>query len=473
MPAYNRAVQMALSSPTVGSDPSVPGHQHSILRAFRHRNYRLFFGGQIVSLVGTFLTQYATIWFVYRLTHSLAMLGTVGFVGQLPLFLLTPFAGVYADRVHRRNFIVLTQALSMFQSLGLAAVAFWFGHRPDVAVPCLFGLAIIQGCINAFDMPARQSFLVEMVTDRADVPNAIALNSTMVHGARIIGPAAAGLVIQVFGESLCFLIDAVSYLAVIAALLAMVVQPIVRRQRAGVRAELMEGLRYVWDFTPVRTLLIFLAVLSLTGLPAVSILMPVFGDHFGGHANHGPATYGTLGSASGLGALIGAIWLAGRKSVLGLGRLIAIAVGVFSISLIAFSLSRQLWLSLLIMPFGGWGMITSFASANTIIQTLTDDNKRGRVMSMVAMAFLGMAPFGNLLAGKTAQWLTPLHGDPLIGASRTLMISGVICLIFTGIYLTQLPAVRRAARPIYVARGIIPEVATALQATDEMPGAGE
>jgi MFS family permease len=471
-----------MSIPTSAANPPVSdSHKedagHSMVRALRHPNYRLFFGGQLVSLVGTFLTQYATIWFVWQLTGSLTMLGTVGFLGQLPLFILSPFAGVYADRVNRRNFIVLTQALSMLQSLGLAAVAFWWSHNPHLAVPALIGLAVIQGVVNAFDMPARQAFLVEMVTDRADLPNAIALNSTMVHGARILGPGLAGIVIWRYGESLCFFIDAVSYIAVIAALLAMVVVPLPPRKTGSVKAELIEGWRYVWHFTPVRTLLLFMAILSLTGLPAVSILMPVFGDYFGGHSNHGPITYGSLGSMSGVGALIGAVYLASRKSVLGLGRLIGVAVAVFGLAIIGFSLSRHLWLSMLIISFGGWGMITSFASSNTIIQTLVEDNKRGRVMSFFGMAFLGMAPFGNLLAGKTAKWLTPADMDPhagaLVGASHTIFIAGVICLIATAIYMSQLPAVRRAARPIYIQKGILPEMAAGLQIADEVPGAGE
>ncbi len=281
----------SLSVPTEGEKAG-----HSMLRAFRHRNYKLYFAGQLVSLVGTFLTQYATIWFVYRLTHSLALLGIVGFLGQLPLFVISPFAGVYADRVNRRKFIIFTQSLSMLQSLGLAAVAFWWSDNAPLATHMLIGLAIIQGTINAFDLPARQAFLVEIVTDRADLPNAIALNSTMVHGARVIGPAAAGLVIQACGESLCFFIDAVSYIAVIAALIAMVVIAVPPRKTASVKAELLEGLHYVWHFTPVRTLLLFMAVLSLTALPASTLLMPVFGDYFGGHANHGPVTYGALGS---------------------------------------------------------------------------------------------------------------------------------------------------------------------------------
>jgi MFS family permease len=461
--------------------PSSPGAAASgIIRALRHRNFRLFFGGQLISLVGTFLTQIATVWFVYRLTKDTRLLGIVGFAGQLPMFLLAPFAGVWADRVNRQRFIVLTQVLSMLQSFGLAAVAFFFG-RPGhidthIAVPSLIGLAIIQGLINAFDMPARQAFLVEMVTDRADLANAIALNSTMVHGARLIGPAAAGLIIAAVGESLCFFIDAVSYIAVIAALLAMRVTPRPPREPKSIRYEIVEGARYVWNFAPIRALLLLMALLSLTGMPAVSTLMPIFGDHFGGGTpQRGAQVFGFLGTMSGLGALAGALYLASRKTVVGLGTLIAIAAGTFGIGAIAFASSDRLWLSLLILPIAGWGMITCFASANTILQMLADDDKRGRVMSFFSMAFVGMAPFGNLLAGFAAYHLSPVVGtDAFRGASRTVICAGVICVIAAVSFAAKLPALREIVRPIYITKGILPQVAGGLQTTDTTPGgAGE
>ncbi len=445
---------------------------HSLIRALRHRNYRLFFGGQLISLVGTFLTQIATIWFVYRLTRDPRMLGIVGFAGQIPTLLLGPFAGVWADRVNRQKFLILTQALSMLQSLALAAVAFFFGRPGHIniqaAVPGLVGLAIVQGIINAFDIPARQAFLVEMVTDRNDLANAIALNSTMVHGARLIGPAAAGLIIAAVGESLCFFIDAVSYIAVIAALVAMHVIPRPPRPRRSVWTELTEGFKYVWHFTPIRVLLLLMAILSLTGMPALSILMPIFGDHFGGAA-HGPQVFGFLGTASGLGALCGAIYLASRKTVVGLGRLIAISAAVFCLAGTAFSQSNMLWLSLLVVPLAGWGMITCFASANTIIQTLVDDDKRGRVMSFFTMAFLGMAPFGNLLAGFAAKHLTPGTGDQFIGAKKTVLFASVVGLIAAASYARKLPALRQIIRPIYVEKGILPVMAEGLAAADSLP----
>jgi len=447
--------------------------QTGVLRALRHKNYRLFFGGQLISLVGTFLTQMATIWFVYRLTKDTRLLGIVGFAGQLPLFVLAPFAGVWADRVNRQKFLVLTQTLSMFQSAALAVLAFEFANKPDIAVPALIALAIIQGLINAFDLPARQAFLVEMVTDRADLANAIALNSTMVHGARLIGPAAAGLLIAWVGEGLCFTIDAVSYIAVIAALVAMRVQPRPPKEHGSVMAELKEGAKYVWQFKPVRVLLILMALISLTIMPALTTLMPIFGDHFGAATGHGAQSFGFLGTASGLGALTASIYLATRKTVVGLGRLIALAVGVFSIAAMGLASVDHFWLALLMIPFIGWGMITSFASSNTIIQMLTDDDKRGRVMSFFAMAFVGMTPFGNLAAGYIAHRLSIHTGDQFIGAQKTIFLAACVCLIGGVFYARVLPAMRDIVRPIYIKKGILPELAAGLNAVDEIVEAGE
>lgn len=463
---------MAGATLLVDRSPDEAGQAGRFFRALRHRNYRLFFAGQLISLVGTFLSQVATVWFVYRLTKDARWLGIVGFAGQLPMFLIAPFAGVWADRVNRQRFIVLTQVLSMLQSLSLAAVAFWAGNDAAVAVPWLIGLAIFQGIVNAFDMPARQAFLVEIVTDRADLPNAIALNSTMVHGARLIGPAAAGLLIAAVGESFCFVLDGVSYIAVIFALLAMRVTPRPPRKSAGIFFELAEGFRYVWHFAPIRVLLLLMALISLTGMPALSTLMPIFGDYFGHFdgKDHGAQVFGFLGTASGLGALCGAIYLASRRTVVGLGRLIAVAAGVFGLAAIGFALSNHLWLSLPIVAIAGWGMITCFASANTILQTLADDDKRGRVMSFFTMAFIGMTPFGNLLAGFTASHLTSPGAHAVVGASRAVLIAGAVSVIAAVSFARKLPALRQIVRPIYVKKGILPEVAEGLQAADHLPG---
>jgi MFS family permease len=439
-------------------------HTPHLFRALRSRNYRLFFAGQSISLVGTFLSQIATAWLVYRLTGSALYLGTVAFAGQIPLFFLSPVAGVWVDRWDKRRLLVITQALSAAQSLALGLVAL-----SPVHVGTIIALAFVQGLINAFDMPARQAFLVDMVQDRADLPNAIALNSTMVHAARLIGPAAGGFLVYWLGEAYCFMIDAVSYLAVIASLLLMRVAP---RERAlepkSVLHELREGLTYAWRFVPVRALLIFMAVLSLTGMPALAVLMPIFADALSDHRG-GSRTLGFLMASSGAGALVGAVYLASRKTVVGLGRVIAIAGGLFGVSLLAFAASRQLWLSLLIVPFAGFGMIANFASANTLLQTLTEDRMRGRVMSLFTVSFLGMAPFGNLLSG----WFASHLGGGITGAARALAICAILVLTSTAIFTLVLPRLRKLVRPIYIQKGILPEVAQGLQSAAQVTEAGK
>ncbi|MDB5355066.1 MAG: hypothetical protein JWN24_1519 [Phycisphaerales bacterium] len=460
-------------------DESPPGRLALMVRALSHRNYRLFFAGQLISLVGTFLTQVATVWLVYYLTHKPLLLGITGFAGQIPMFLLAPFAGVWVDRWNRRRMLIVTQTLAMLQSFALAALAITADPaHPQLVVSGIIGLAVVQGIINAFDLPGRQAFLVELVDRREDLANAIALNSTMVHGARLVGPAIAGFVIHALGESArsagwCFFIDGVTYIAVIAALLMIRVPP--RPARVDGRSvlhDLHEGLRYVFGSAPIRAMLLLMAILSLTGMPAFSILMPVFAEHFGGKA-HSAQDLGLLMGASGFGALIGAIYLASRRTVVGLGRVIAIASFLFGGALIAFSFSRSFWLDLTIVPIGGLGMIICFASANTLLQTLTEDRMRGRVMSFFTMAFVGMTPWGNLLAGMAASKLGK-PGAEVVGASHTLLIAGAIVLIASASFAMKLPALRRIVRPIYVKRGIIPpEIAEGLQTAAEVAGGAE
>jgi MFS family permease len=440
-----------------------------LVRAFSHRNYRLFFAGQIVSLVGTFLTQVATVWFIYDLTHSALLLGVVAFAGQIPMFVLAPFAGVWVDRWNRQRLLVITQALSMLQSFGLALMAYAARreHVP-IIITSFIVLAACQGIINAFDMPGRQAFLVEMVPRREDLGNAIALNSTMVHGARLIGPAVAGFLIHFVGPALCFFLDGTSYIAVIGALLAMRVAPRPpRTSQRSVLAELADGLRYVWQFRPIRVLLLTMSLLSLTGMPALTVLMPVFAEHFGGKA-HSAETLGFLMGSSGLGALAGALYLATRPSVVGLGRIMSLSMLAFGAALVGFAFCHQLWLALMIVPVAGCGMLISFASANTLIQTLTDDTMRGRVMSFFSMAFVGMAPWGNLIAGISSSRL----GPDVVGASRTIMIAGAIVILACVRFGLKLPALRHLIRPIYVQKGILPpELAAGMQtATEEVKG---
>ena len=412
-------------------------------RALRHRNFRLFFGGQTISLVGTWMTRIATAWLVYRLTKSALLLGTVSFAGQIPTFLLAPFAGVLVDRSDRRQVLVWTQTLSMIQSLLLAWLT--LAHRINIAE--ILVLSSLQGIINAVDMPARQSFMVQMVEDRNDLSNAIAINSSMVNVARLIGPSLAGMVIAVSSEGWCFLVDGISYIAVIISLLMMHLEiAAVRRATTSMVEQLREGWSYVSTFTPVRTILTLFALVSLMGMPYM-VLMPVFA----GRVLHGGAhTRGFLMGAAGAGALVSAFSLVLRRSVRGLTRMIPIAAMVFGAGLVLFGLSRWLWLSLILMLFTGWGMLQGLTASNTIIQTLVPEDKRGRVMSYYTAAFMGMAPFGSLLAGSLANW---------VGAPRTVMFTGSCCIAGGLWFWTRLPAIRREMRPVYEQLGIIPPLA--------------
>jgi MFS family permease len=398
------------------------------------------------------MTRIATSWLVYRLTNSALLLGVVGFAGQIPTFLLAPFAGVWVDRLSRHRVLVVTQVLAMLQSFGLAVLAL----TGVINIWHIIALSVFQGLINAFDTPARQAFVVEMVDQREDLSNAIALNSSMVNMARLIGPSVAGVVIAAVGEAYCFLIDGFSYLAVIASLLLMRIHFVQRpTQRASMLAELREGWDYVAHFAPVRSILLLLALVSLVGMPYV-VLMPIFAAkvlHGGAH------TLGFLMGASGVGALYGAARLAARKTVLGLGRLVPLMAGIFGGSLIAFGLSHWIYLSLPLMFLTGLGMMQQMACSNTILQTIVPDERRGRVMSYYTMAFFGMAPFGSLFAGSLAS---------RIGAPLTLIIGGACVLAAAFWFWNQLAEIRRLVRPIYVNLGIIDEVATGLQSASDM-----
>jgi MFS family permease len=409
-------------------------------RALRHRNFRLFFGGQSISLIGTWMTRIATSWLVYRLTGSAMLLGTVSFAGQIPTFIVAPFAGVWIDRLDRRKLLVWTQTASMVQSLALAALTL-SGH---ITIPLILILSVTQGIINAFDMPGRQSFMMEMVEDRADLGNAIAINSSMVNIARLIGPSLAGMLIAATSEGWCFLVDGISYLAVIASLLAMRLHTTaVMRPPASMGQELKEGWTYVTGFLPIRTILLLFAVVSLMGMPFV-VLMPIFAARV---LHGGPHTLGFLMGAMGIGALTSALSLAARRTVRGLIRMIPVAAIVFGLGLIGFGLSHWFWLSMITVFFAGMGMMQGMASSNTIIQTLVSEDKRGRVMSYYTMAFMGMAPFGSLLAGSMAS---------AFGAPIAVIVSGSVVLLSAAWFYTRLPAIRQVIRPIYREMGILP-----------------
>ena len=415
-----------------------PAPHPGFLRALRHRNYRLFFGGQTVSLIGSWITRIATGWLVYRLTGSVLLLGVVGFCGQIPTLFLAPIAGVFVDRWDRRRVLLVTQLLSMLQSAAMAALAL----MGVITVVEVLLLQIFQGTINAFDTPARQAFVVALVDDRADLPNAIALNSSMVNLSRILGPSIGGVIIADVGEGWCFAVDAVSYLAVIASLLAMRLGSAApRRAGTGVRHELAAGFRYVTGFAPIRTVLILLAIVSTMGMP-YTVLMPAIATRV---LHGGPHTLGVLMGASGVGALGGAFYMASRRSVVGLGRAIVVAAALFGAGLVGFGLSRQLWLSLVLLPPIGAGFMISLAATNTIVQTITEEHFRGRVMAFYTMAFLGTAPIGSLLAGVLAD---------RFGPSSTVMLGGAACIAGAVWFASRLPGLRELVRPIYEGQGI-------------------
>lgn len=437
--------------------PQARGGWRFLLRALGHRNYRLFFAGQSVSLIGTWLTRVATSWLVYRLSGSAMMLGIIGFCGQLPTFLLGPFAGVMVDRWNRHRVLVVTQVLAMLQSFALAGLAMT-GH---ITVFHVAWLSVVQGLINAFDMPARQAFVVEMVEDRADLPNAIALNSSMFNGARLLGPSVAGALIAWVGEGGCFLIDGFSYLAVIASLLAMrlAVRPRERRTQ-HVLTELKEGFDYAFRFPPIRAVLGLLALVSLMGMP-FTVLMPVMASQV---LHGGPNTLGFLMAASGMGALVGAVFLASRRTVRGFGAVIVYTAASFGVGLVAFALSRSVALSLVTMLLCGFGMMVTMAASNTVLQTIVEERMRGRLMSFYAMAFMGTAPFGSLLAGSMAA---------RIGAPATIAIGGGACLVGAVWVRVKLPRLREQVRPIYQRLGILPEVASGMQSAARRVGPAE
>ena len=411
----------------------------SPFRALSNRNYRLFFCGQGVSLVGTWMQQAAVSWLVYRLTHSPFHLGLIGFCMRFPTFIAAPFSGVMVDKWNRRKVVIITQILAAVQAATLALLV--LSGRVEFYHVAI--LSFLLGLIKSLDVPARQSFVVEMIDRREDLGPAIALNSSLVHAARLVGPSLAGLLIAALGEGLCFLINAVSYIPVTGAYLAMDIPPKARtKKRNGLRADLKDGVKYAFGFNPIRACLLMLALMSLTGMPYVTLL-PIFAEKI---LKGGPMTLGFLMGGSGLGALAGGFFLASRKNVVGLERLIPIAAGFFGSGLIGFSLSEQYWSSLLLMPVVGFGMMIQLTASNTIIQTIVEEDKRGRVMSFYAMSFMGMATFGSLGAGVLAGW---------IGAPGALTLGGAACLVGAVLFASNLGAFRRAVEPIYREKGYI------------------
>ncbi len=421
-----------------------------IVRALQHRNYRLYSFGQGISLIGTWAQRVAVGWLVYRLTGSALLLGVVGFLGDIPSVLFAPIAGVLADRWDRYRLIVVVQSLAMLQAAILAALVL----AGAIEVWHIIALTLVAGLLTSFDVPARQSFLIELIERREDLGNAVALNSSLVNGARLIGPSIAGILIATVGEGICFLLNAVSYLAVIGCFVAMKFRPFERSVKGTpLLGELKQGIAYVFGFPPMRSILLLLSLISFMGVP-FQVLMPIFARDI---LYGGPSVLGFLMGCSGGGAFLAAIYLASRRTVAGLETFIAVATGIFGVGLIAFSFSTYLWLSLVLMVVTGFGMISQMASSNTMLQSLAEDDKRGRVMSFYTMAYRGMYPLGSLFAGFLAS---------RIGAPATLSIGGVCVLAAGAWYARRLPAMRREIHPIFARMGYVEADGTAPRTTD-------
>jgi MFS family permease len=423
----------------------------NVFRALGQRNFRLFFIGQGISMAGTWMQAVALGWLAYRITDSAFMLGVVGFSSQAPIFLLGPFGGFLADTGNKRRILIVTQVFSMAQALVLAALTLSGG----IQVWHMIALAAALGCVNAFDMPVRQAFVMDMVEKKDMLGNAIALNSLQFNVARLVGPSVAGFLIAAFGEGACFLINGLSFTAVIWSLASMDIRAsAVKPERYKIAEGIREGFSYVAFSLPMRHILMLLSVVSIMGASYV-VLMPVFArDILGG----GPETLGFLMSSAGIGALGATVYLASRKTVRGLSRMVAAFASIFALSLVIFAFSRSLAASMAILALTGFGVMSHMASSNTILQTIADDDKRGRVMSFYTIAFIGTAPIGSLMAGAMASRL---------GASNTLVICGLACLAASAVFAARLPAIRAAIRPIYERMGIIPEIASGLNTVSE------
>lgn len=428
----------------------------TIFRSLKYRNYRLFFSGQSISLIGTWMQRIAMPWLVYHMTGSELLLGVVSFAGQIPTFLLSPLAGVVTDRQNKYKVLLVTQIASLVQASVLAFLAL----TGTIELWHIVVLSVIMGCVNAFDVPTRHSLVIDMVENKDDLGNAIALNSLMFNGARLLGPSVAGLLLAVTSEGVCFLINAISYLFVIGSILMMRIEvrksPVNNKQ---IFRELREGLNYAFGFAPIRHLLLLLTVVSLTGM-SYQVLMPVYAKDI---LHGGSSTYGFMMGAAGLGALAGAIFLASRTTVLRLGRLIPATTILAGAGLIVLAFSRFFPAALLLMGTIGAGMMLQSSASNTILQTITDDDKRGRIMSLYTMAVMGTAPFGSLMSGALAK---------AIGTPNTILIFGICTIAGALIFLRKLPELRRIVRPLYVKLGIIREVAEGIQTSEQISGTG-
>ena len=406
------------------------------LRSLGHKNYRLFYGGQLISLTGTWMQIVAQSWLVYRLTGSAATLGFVAFAGQMPGFLLAPLGGAVADSFSRHRILITTQALAMLLAFALAVLTL----TGTVAVWHVYTLAALLGVVNAFDIPSRQAFVADLV-GREDLVNAIALNSSMINGARLVGPAMAGLLVATIGEGWCFFVNGLSYVAVIAGLWRMRVErQVMDAERRSPIRRIVEGFSFVGRTGPIRALIILLGLVSLFGMP-YTVLMPVFADRI---LHVGAGGLGILLGAAGVGALCAALLLVARRGVRGMGRWVAFSSAGFGVSLVLFSRLQNFRLAVAVLVVVGFSMIIQIASSNTLVQAMSPDALRGRVMAVYSMMFLGMAPLGALLAGWLAE---------RVGAANTVALGGAGCIVSALIFSLRLPALRREARKLLVADG--------------------
>jgi MFS family permease len=414
----------------------------SVFSSLSSRNYRIYFAGQGISLIGTWMQNIAMSWLIYRLTGSVFLLGLIGFTSQIPTFVLSPFTGVLTDRYNRHRIMVLAQVFFMLQAFTMAMLVLY----NLIVVWHIIVLSLFFGIISAFDAPARQSLVIDLIDDPRNLGNAIALNSALFNGARLIGPAIAGVTISAVGEGICFLLNAISFVAVIVALLLLKIplKPVMNKVNRF-REEFTEGIRYTFRSVPIRTLIILLAVLSLVGFPFI-VLLPAYAKEI---LKGSSDTLGFLMSALGAGALTGALIMAARKSVLGLGRVIAINTGLLGLAVVLASLSTRMYFSLTVFYFGGLSMILSLAAINTMLQTIADEDKRGRVMSFYAMALMGTTPIGNLLAGTIASG---------IGIPYTLLTGGIITMLAGIWFQVNRKSLRSYIHPIYRSKGILPSL---------------
>jgi MFS family permease len=419
-----------------GAKTASPPKWATTLRALRHRNFQLFFSGQLISLTGTWMQSVAQAWLVYSMTKSALLLGTVGFASQIPVFLVAPFGGITADRVNRQRLVIATQTASMI----LAGILAWLTLSGRIHVWHIFLLAGLLGIVNAFDIPGRQSFLIDMV-GKEDLMNAIALNSSMFNGARVIGPAVAGILVARIGEGWCFAANAISYIAVLIGLLLMKVRSVPRISNRSPIEDIIEGFRWVNRTKIIRSLLLLIGLVSLVGMP-YTVLMPVFADKI---LHGGARGLGILMGATGVGALFGALTLAAKTGIKGLGRWVTITCATLGISLFLFSFSTSFWLSAALLLPCGYSMMLQMACSNTLIQTIVPDHLRGRVMSLYSMMFMGMAPFGAFFGGALAN---------RIGAPMTVAVGGIACVLGAIWFGRALPELRIEARRLIIAQGL-------------------